>query len=295
MEKRSPRATFSKKLFRLCERLDEAPTRKVEYVIYDIERKPMVTITSLWVVGSYARGSTECGDLDVLFEANTDSGGLPFASRIGKTFFGSLPLVRYYCGTPEDNSSGVAFPDAVRIWSGKGCDWKRANDSIQIDPTAGRAARETDCIPFRDEQLRIYWGESLEVARLINEGLLESEFIQFDSEMLEPLTADGISTNAKYCFKDIGRKSRELIPVLIRLMRRLEPSGTWLAESNSVFHCGGTQIRIGRPAIPMYCLEGSTDIRQLVLIPHLSSRGPNGAWVLRQRQVVTQLKTSDLE
>lgn len=283
MEKRYPRASFSKKLTRMCKKLDEASERLVEYKGYLGKiQSPRVLISSLWVVGSYARGALECGDLDVVMALTSREGGEPLTSHISKVFFGALPLVRYYSGTPEMNSSGVAFPDAIQVWSGAGYDWKGVLDSIPINPNAGRSARETDCIPLRGEQLRTYGDEMTAVARLLNEGWLESEFVAFDSEMLSPLLDGDVHETDKRRFVRLGKKSRELLPALVRLVGRQEPLGEWSCQDVTTLHCGGTLIRLGRPELDVGSIEVLPAIRQLALVPHYSARGPNGAWLLRR-------------
>lgn len=283
IEKRYPRTSFSRKLTKMCKKLDEASERLVEYKGFLGEiQSPRITILSLWVVGSYARGALECGDLDVVMNLASHGGGEPLTSRISKTFFGTLPLVRYYSGTPEMNTSGVAFPDAILVWSGVGCDWKGAIDLIPIDPSAGRAVRETDCIPLRGEQLRTYGNEMLRVVELLNEGRLESEFVAFDSEMLSPLADGDIHASEMRQFKQLGKKSRELLPALVRLMDKQEPLGEWTFRDVTTLRCGGTLIRLGRPELDIRCFENALATRQLALIPHYSARGPNGAWLLRR-------------
>ena len=282
-EKRYPRESFSKKLASMCKKLDEASERLVEYEDFLGEiQSPLITVSSLWVVGSYARGALECGDLDLVMEYTSQRGGAPMIRRISKAFFGVLPLTRYYSGTPVENTSGVAFTDAVQIWSGAGYDWKMAIDSIPIDPGAGRAVRETDCIPLRNEQLRTYGNEMLDVARMLREGQLESEFIAFDREMFSPLPEGDIHESEKHHFVLLGKKSRELLPCLVRLMEVQEPLGEWSGDTSTTLHCGGTLIRLGMPALVVKCLEDDPSIRQLALVPHHSARGPNGAWLLRR-------------
>jgi hypothetical protein len=154
IEKRLAREAFTKKLRRLCERLDEPQPRTVAFKHWFL-RDPQtseVTITSLWVVGSYARGAADCGDLDVVLTLKT-SEHEPSTSAVTKAFFGSLPYVRYSTGDAQKNSTGVALPEAAQIWSGPPCNWEAALSSIRIDPTAGGAAREMDAIPLRLEQI----------------------------------------------------------------------------------------------------------------------------------------------
>jgi len=82
----------------------------------------------------------------------------------------------------------------------------------------------------------------------------------------------------------MGRKSQELIPAIIKLMREKEPFGSWSsANSNrTAFRCGASELHIGRPGLPIRFFDYSPWIRQLILIPHISARGPNGAWIIRR-------------
>ncbi|OLU16975.1 hypothetical protein BVH01_10450 [Pseudomonas sp. PA1(2017)] len=242
----------------------------------------MVTISSLWAVGSYARGAPECGDLDLVIEMKAVEGRLPYTRTVCKVFFGVLPLVRYYSGTPEKNSSGVAFADAVEMWSGPGCDWKSKIESISVDASAGRAARETDCIPLRNEQLRLYGQEMVTVAKMIHDGQLVSEFVPFDEALLKADTEDSREEIERALFHGLSKKSSKLLPALIRLMDIQEPLGQWSTWDSTTIQCGSTMIHLGRPALSVRAFSRSPWIRQMALVPHLSARGPNGAWLIRR-------------
>lgn len=266
----------------MCVRLDEAADRVVEFEDFlGNAQTPTISVTSLWVVGSYARGALECGDLDMVIQYTHRDGWEPPPRQVSKTFFGVLPLVRYYKGTPGQNASGVEFADPVMIWSGPKCDWQAAIDSIAIDPHASRAPRDTDCIPLRNEQLRAASTGMDEIAHMIKEGVLESEFIPFDSNMLSELSTSDFD-DIKRWFARLGKKSLELVPAIVRLMGVQEPLGEWSSRDVVTLHCGGTQLRLGTPELDISCFDDNPAIRQLALIPHRSARGPNGAWLLRR-------------
>lgn len=288
LEKRYPRESFTKKLERICQRLDEASIRIITHK--DFFNKPatsQVEITSLWVVGSYARGALMCGDIDLVLEYRLVAGPHPTPRRITKTFFGALPYVSYYFGKPESSTSGVAFPDAIAIWTEPGCDWKAAIDSIKPVPSAGRATRETDSIPLRPDQLymepeRLQW-----IAAQEKEGLLEWAFVEFTPPDLEPVPLEEISHRDKKLLRIapmMAKKSQVLIPAIIRLMARSDPFGTW--ESSDSYRvklsCGATALHLGRPVLPYRAFDNDPTIRQYVLIPHISAKGPNGAWIIRR-------------
>lgn len=288
LEKRYPRESFTKKLEQICQRLDEASTRAIAHKdFFNKAVTSQLEITSLWVVGSYARGAMACGDLDLVIEYRLIEGPHPAPRKITKTFFGGLPYVSYYFGNPESSTSGVAFPDAIVIWTEPGCDWRATIDSIKPVPSAGRAARETDSIPLRPDQLymepeRLQW-----IAAQEKEHLLEWEFVEFTPADLVAVPTEEISKRDKKLLRMapmMGKKSQVLIPVIIRLMARYEPIGVWdSSDSYRVkFNCGATALHLGRPALPYNPFDEEPTIKQYALVPHISRKGPNGAWIIRR-------------
>ena len=288
LEKRYPRESFTKKLERICQRLDEASTRTIAHKdFFSKPAKSQVQLTSLWVVGSYARGAMTCGDLDLVLEYNLIEGSHPAPRTMTKTFFSTLPYVSYYFGTPENSTSGVVFPDAIPIWTEPGCDWGAAIDSIQSVPSAGRAARETDSIPLRPDQLymepeRLQW-----IAAQEKERLLEWEFVEFTPADLEAVQTEEISERDRKLLRIapmMAKKSQVLIPAIIRLMKKHERFGIW--ESSDSYRvkldCGATALHLGRPVLPYNAFDDEPTIKQYVLIPHISAKGPNGAWIIRR-------------
>ncbi|WP_236218219.1 hypothetical protein [Pseudomonas rhodesiae] len=287
-ERRDPRESFTKKLVRICQRLDEASTGVIAHKNFlNKAVTSQLEITSLWVVGSYARGAMTCGDLDLVLEYKLIEGYHPTPQTITKTLFGSLQYVRYYFGTPDSSTSGVVFPDAILIWTKPGCRWKLAIDSIQPDPNAGRATRETDSIPLRAEQLYMEPERLHQLAAQEKEGLLEWEFVEITAADLEPVPAEEISVRDKKLLRIapmMGKKSQMLIPAIIRIMARYEPIGVWdSSDSYRVrFSCGATALHLGRPALPYNPFGDEPTIKQYALIPHISRKGPNGAWIIRR-------------
>ncbi|MHC8305491.1 hypothetical protein [Pseudomonas sp. PB3P13] len=97
-EKLNPRELFTKKLVRICQRLDEASSRVTHKNFLYKAVTSQLEITSLGVVGSYARGAMTCGDLDLVLEYKLIEGNHPAPSTLTKTFFGFHQYVRYYFG-----------------------------------------------------------------------------------------------------------------------------------------------------------------------------------------------------
>lgn len=285
MEKRHPRERFTKQLIKMCRALDKAAQHEFTVKGYSETHVGHMEVLELWVAGSYGRGAPTCADLDVV--VNFDSkGAVPSSSEIQRKSFGSLPLLRMYKGTPEENRSGVPFPDAVLIWSKADGAWQSRIDSIKLDPNAGRAPRKTDVIPLRPEQMCL-WPEDLEKAvEQYRTGILEWDFIPFDDAMLEPIPEKDKGEPERQLHlwtQDLGKKTKQLIPVVWRLARELEPVMQWDCgrHNGATLICSTTLIHIGRPALPLRIFDETT-FKRLILIPHLTARGPNGAWLIRR-------------
>jgi hypothetical protein len=292
LEKRFPRTAFTRKLTRLCERLEECHRRTIAFRHFFFRSREMssdVVVRSLWVVGSYARGALDCGDLDVVLQVGPER-DLPPQRTITKAFFGSLPYVRYYLGDPTTNTSGIEFPDAVLVWSGPQCDWASAIASIKPNPSAGRAARDTDAIPLRHEQVYAELNELVKLVELRDHGSLEWNFAAVDSKWLEMIPSQDIASGEEQLLRSAeiywGRKSRQLVPALLRLMRVHEPNGDWNSgyADHSRMRCGGTEVRVGHPEVGTSSFDNNPSLRQIALVPHFSARGPNGAWLIRRGQ-----------
>lgn len=285
MEKRHPRERFTKQLIKMCRALDKVAQHDFEIDDYDEIYKGHMEAQQLWVVGSYARGALTCADLDVVVNF-TSKGAAPRPRVIQRKFFGSLPLLRVYEGTPEKNRSGVPFPDAVLIWTNEDKDWQSRIDSITVDPKAGRAPRATDVIPLRIEQMYLRPGDLDKAVDLHQKGVLEWEFIPIVDDMFQSIPVRPRRTpehKLHLLTQDLGKKTKELIPAVWQLMQVYEPDSAWdsAQHDGATLSCGTTLIHIGKPALPLRVFDETT-YKCLMLIPHLTARGPNGAWLIRR-------------
>ena len=286
---RLERDVFTRKLVRICERLDEASEREFTDKFMGKRKTKRGRITTLWVVGSYARGASHCGDLDLVFQyEHLSACGLPYSHTIARAFFGSLPYVRPYLGTPDENRSGIAFPDAICIWHGPGCDWRSAIAVIQVNPAAGRAPRASDAIPFVSEQLAGAVGKWEEWVVLRDQGVLAWEFLPFD--LSRPVPADHPCLKRKrgapgWYMKDVGKKSQQILTLLGEPMQTIEPFGRWFSPNLAIkneLQCGATLVVMGFPGVPLARMENNLSVRQLLIVPHITKRGPNGAWLIKR-------------
>ncbi len=77
MERRLPRDHFTRVLARICGRLDNSYASQVRWTdsFFKEVHHSIVSARALWVVGSYARGALDCGDLDLVMEAISQSDG----------------------------------------------------------------------------------------------------------------------------------------------------------------------------------------------------------------------------
>ncbi|WP_156970888.1 hypothetical protein [Andreprevotia chitinilytica] len=254
MEHRHPRSHFTRALEKICLRLDDAGAAPVQWKNRFLHRihAPIVTVSNVWVVGSYARGALTCGDLDLVVDATAVLNGsptqLPPTSAISRVLFKSPRDVRISIGTPHQNTSGVPFPDAHLIWQAAPIkDWHSAIDAIRPDPNAGRLSRPTDLIPLRREQIDCYDDQLEELIALKSTGILDWEFIPVtDAAMPESVTEDEtdfIRTTKLFC----GQKTQKLLPHLLTLFRnrKIKSQEKWQRSYDKMkFRNGGCDIFI---------------------------------------------------
>ncbi|MGJ7523438.1 hypothetical protein ACSFA0_23360 [Variovorax sp. LT1P1] len=278
LARRLPRAHFTRVLHRMCKRLDECSV--CELTVDPIYRPPYQAsfkVSRLSVYGSYARGASDCGDLDVLVSL-IDGQGDARNGQLVRALFGGLQLV--HCEFVSDGDEPPHATDLLPVWTGPGCDWKGSLEAITPDPQAGRFERDTDVIPLRLDQLNISPDEAKTLAVAYADGRYEWEFVPFGPAMLTALLP---GPELWPCSKRI----KPLIAPRQRLMCALEPQGK-LEKDSTYGVCpefglhGSTLCSLGRPFLLTNALDENVAIRQLALIPYLSAQGPNGAWLIRR-------------
>lgn len=169
----------------------------------------VLLITRMWVVGSYARGMLMCGDLDVLLETQT-AGKEPNTHRgLARLAFGYVQNLHWHHGTPETNSSRVAFPEAYEVWT-PGKDWQAAIGAIPVNPQALRFERPRDLVPLGSHQLYAGIETQDQLLEAYGKGHITWRFL--------PYEGDGILTNLTRLEEHVlnnfgwGEKTRRLVP-----------------------------------------------------------------------------------
>jgi hypothetical protein len=286
-EVRLSREQATRTLARICEQLDrnaEATVlRKTVFQKYDKKAPPLVMrAVRLWVVGSYARGAMTCGDLDLVMELDRDY----YDPRpVSRQLLKSPQRVSLYTGTPEENSSHAQFSDAALIWEA-GSDWRGALAAIKPDATASRFDRPTDRIPLRLDQMS---GSDIEWADSMLEGL-EREELSWNFVPLKDLlvtgepeaeSAENTALLHRVTNSRVGSDSKKLLPYLVSYARLSgKPQDRWRFERQTRLNYGRTAFFLG--VAPSLRDLNETGINEVVVMPHLSMRGPNGLWVIKR-------------
>lgn len=272
VEKRLPRAAMTKTLARLLARLDES--HKAVFASGE------ASVLAVWAVGSYARGALTCGDLDLVVELDSKRIRGNEANRI---LFKSPARVRTYTGTPADNSAHVEFTEAVLVWQ-PGLDWKVAMESIQLNESASRFSRPSDDIPLRLEQLSGTWDTANEILAGKADDTFNWHFVPLEKVTpvlpVEQTYSEQKMAKAMHCFVK-GKANQALVPYL-QGFSRLDDNNlrTWDITRRSEIYHGGTLFILASLWDPSVLSDIS--VKRVVVVPHLSTRGPNGFWVVER-------------
>jgi hypothetical protein len=280
-EARLSREQVTQTLMRICERLDTRSTTTIPRP-YSKAPPEAVKAVRLWVVGSYARGAWTCGDLDLVMELDHRC----YADRkLNRQLLKSPARVSLYTGTPEDNSSQASFGEAVLVWE-PGYNWRAALESIKPNETATRFDRPTDRIPLRMGQMSgcgLWWAEP--VIERHERGELAWHFVAL--EELYAAVEQGNESEEQADFLEwatrcrVGAASKKLLPYLLAHIRRSGvPKEDWRREDQTRIRYGSTVFFLG--TTPSLHDLNEPGVNEVVVMPHLSSRGPNGMWVIKR-------------
>jgi hypothetical protein len=150
----------------------------------------------------------------------------------------------------------------------------------ELDPSAERYARPTDAIPLRAEQFTSSMDPD-EVVTLQANQVVAWSFVPLDWSLnLGALQPDEIRLQ-KYIDRRSGAKTRQLAPLLMSHLRDHDPCGTWRHSSRRgvEFRRGGADVLVGQTELHLSRLD-KLECSALVVVPHISKRGPNGLWII---------------
>lgn len=265
-------------LHRICGRLDERPATEVQWVerfLWIKRHCHMTEVLRVWAFGSYARGASDCGDLDLVVEIASEA--QPPAPAVYRIFFGSARDVRIYLGTPPKNGSGIEITDPVLLWNGRDYDWRAAIGGIKEDSTATRFWRPVDRLPFRLEQLATDVEGLEQIVEAEKDGLIKWAI----SPLPDLIDDDELGDSGAHFMRQaqyVGTKTRRMARHILAYMR---PRERWFGArahwDRSDITWGGCRILIGTPYVPLHWLD-RLDVFELVIAPHIGRRGPNGIW-----------------
>ena len=285
-EQRRKRSSFTRSLKRIAARIDNTSEFEVEWYddLFRKKEKTRFYVKALWVFGSWARGALYCGDLDLMVDVEVTEGRLPMTPTLRRALLKGARDVRLYVGKPEENSSGVPVEDAVLIWSVTDRNWKSNIAQIKPDPSADRFARKIDAIPLRSEQLYAEVDVLEKVVDLKNEQILDWFWIpnadlESDSIQWSETAASFYERLKQHC----GKKTFQAMRSIIDWFEVNDPIQTWNYDhsSRAAFTINGAFVHVGHPYIDLGRLDHHS-CSAIMLVPHLTKRGPNGIWCIRR-------------
>jgi len=285
-EKRRQRNSFTRSLRKIAERIDKTSEFEVEW--YDDlireKEKTIFRVKSLCAFGSWAKGACFCGDLDLIVDVELIEGLLPFMPTLRRVLIKGARDVRLYVGTPEKNNSGATVEEAALIWSDSDRNWKKNIAAVKPNPNAGRFVRKIDAIPLRSEQLYAEIDFLEKLVGLKNENFLDWMWapitkFDFDCTHWSDTAVSFYERLSGHC----GKKTGEAMRLVIDWFEVNDPIQTWKFDhsSRAAFTINGNFVHVGRPSIDLrrldhHCCSG------LIIVPHITKRGPNGIWIIRR-------------
>jgi hypothetical protein len=216
--------------------------------------------------------------LDLLLDLEVIEGRIPPIQKLVRQAFGATPDVRYYHGTQQENSSGIAFADSVCIWQ-KGTVWKDNLFSIKEDPQA-TSSRRADAVPLRIEQTDGDLTERRKLTELLENGILRWRLIPYQGGSLPDKLNETQARVLRVANCSWGRRSKALLPDILRYFRTRFECSIW-SDSSSNLDMAGVIFQIGYSSPDLAALEAPTHAR-IVLAPHISRRGPNALWEIER-------------
>lgn len=287
-ERRRTHGAFKRTLARIAGRVANDPVFRIRWRNELLGRDPRestIRVRALWVAGSFARGARTCGDLDLIADVILEDGFHPGERQVARAVIGTAVDVSLYVGTPEKNASGVAFPEARRVWAETEPAWETALALIREDTSATRFDRKIDQLPFRAEQLAPADKPELESIVDLHAGdILAWEFVPLERIGNSPdHWPPGAQKCAERLFRSTGRKTADALRVALGYVVEHARCIDWdEAHGERVtFRIGPYEVRTGRPGVAVDALD-DLNVFSILIVPHHSRRGPNGVWSIQR-------------
>jgi len=285
-EKRRQRTSFTRSLQRIAERIDKTSEFEVEWYNEFVRRKEKTKFRAktLWAFGSWAKGALLCGDLDLIVDVEIIEGFRPMTSALRRVLIQGARDVRLYVGKPEENNSGVPVEDALLVWSVSDRNWKKNIANIKPNSSAERFDRKIDALPLRSEQLydKVDYLEKL--VDLKNEDILDWSWAPITNFNLDTTHWSDTATSFYELLNGhSGKKTMEAMSFIIDWFEVNDSIQTWNYDhsSQAAFTINGNFVHVGRPPIDLRRLDHHS-CSGLIIIPHITKRGPNGIWIIRR-------------
>ncbi|HOY87538.1 MAG TPA: hypothetical protein PLJ94_06885 [Methylotenera sp.] len=285
-EVRIKRTKFTKVLQEICAILDQQPIKTVTWQSHfnDDTFTAEVEVLALWVAGSYARGALTCGDLDLVMDYRAlGQARTPSMQHVKRAFFKNYSRVGIFEGTPTENDSGIDLQGAVLVWQGQGFDWQAAISSIKEDPLAGHHPRVTDAIPLRPLQLGMQVKTLEKLVEMKAQGRIDWQFTPISALTLNPPELEDEVYFERMMSRG-GVKTQKLFPYLLAYFKQQSLSSGMVLRHHydkTRYAVNGAQAFVGSPIVLVKLLDEITT-SELVIMPHISARGPNGIWSIRR-------------
>jgi hypothetical protein len=283
-ESRRSRESYTKVLSRIAERINKEQVYDLEWTDRFLggRERGRIKVQNLWVVGSWAKGSLHCGDLDILVEIAVEDGVRPPRSTVARVVARHAPDVQVHVGNPKENESTVEFEEAVLVWSPSNRNWAENINAVKPNAEAARHPRPADELPFRPEQLYGDRAVQESLAAQVQNGHYACTWTAIDDLQPNP---EGWPTQSQEHFEHIkrccGKKTQAIMPYIIEYCENRGIDGGWRTRygDKSNFFAAGTQVIVGQPWVPLRDLN-ELWCSGLAIVPHLSRRGPNGIWLI---------------
>jgi len=277
---------FTQKLEKIAAVTAEEKEYHIRYTgrYHDGEQQSIIRPKALWAFGSWARGSAECGDLDLIVDFEIIDGFMPPDNKI-TTVLGRTPLVSMYTGTPGKNTSGVAVEDAVLIWSPETPDWKSNIAAVKVNANASRFVRNSDKAPLRSHQVNDM--EFLEeIIERHNNKVLSWEWIPLDD--ITPDFSkwdDSVKDIYERDMRWSGKKTIKMLPYILEYIagngKIIFNSGYYMGNG-SEYCIDGAFIDVGIANLYYVNQLDNLNCSSVIFAPHITRKGPNGIWIIRR-------------